>query len=113
MELLGPNSTPLPVVVEVPVMLTAPLLAIIGVMPQALPYKLPTAIPVVVKPVILILPLVAVKPPAKATEPPPPVVPPALTPLIVMAVPLRFPFTKTPYPPVVGRLVQPTSEALI
>ena len=95
-ELFGPSSTPLPVVVEVPVILTAPLLAAMADVPQALAYKLPTPIPVVVKPVMLILPLVAVKSAVNMTAPPLPVLPPALTPLMVMAVPLILPPTKTP-----------------
>ena len=95
-ELLGPSRTPSPVVVEVPVMLTAPLLAVIGDVPHAPAKRLPTPKPVVVVPTILILPLVAVRPAVNITAPPPPVVPPALMPLIVIAVPLMLPPTKMP-----------------
>ena len=95
MELFGPSSTPLPVVVEMPVILTAPLFATIGETPQ-LPFKFPTAIPALLKPLISILPVLAVKPAITVTAPQPPVLPPELTPLITTALPAKLPLTNIP-----------------
>ena len=105
-ELLVANVTPQPVVVEVPVMFTAPLFATIGETPHAAADLLPAPMPVVVTPVMLILPLVAVRPAITEAPPPPPVLPPALIPLMVMAVPLMLPSTRMPEPLVVTRLAQ-------
>ena len=112
MELFGPRVTPHPVVVEVPVIFTAPLFATIGETPHPAAVRFPTPIPVVVTPVMLMLPLVAVRPAIMAAPPPPPVLPPAVIPLIVFAVPLMVPSTKMPELLVVARLDQLVNAVL-